>query len=90
VDTGRESVKIASLAAHYARQQYEAETIRFESGLSTSRRVLEAQNDLESARVSELQSRLDLRTAYSALYRIEGSSLGRYGISLNVARQDGR
>jgi outer membrane protein TolC len=90
VETSRESVKIASLAANLAQEQYDAETIRYKSGLSTSRRVLEAQADLESARVAELQSRLDLRVAFAALYRIEGSSLDRYGITLNVAPRSDR
>lgn len=82
VTTSRESIRIASLAANYALEQYEAERIRYQSGLSTGRRVLEAQKDLEAARVAEVQSRLDLHTSLSALYRVEGSSLARYGITL--------
>jgi outer membrane protein len=83
VETAQESVKIAALAANLADQQRDAENRRFRAGLSTSRRVLEAQTDLERARVAELQAKLDLRIAYSALYRIEGSALDRYGIALN-------
>jgi outer membrane protein TolC len=82
VDTSRESVTIAAQAADLAQRQYEAETERFRNGLSTSRRVLEAQTDLESARVAHLQARLDLQTARAALRRLEGTSLQRYGISL--------
>lgn len=85
VQTSRESVRLAALAASLAQEQYEAERTRYRAGLSTSRRVLEAQQDLESARVSELQAKLDLRTAFSALYRIEGSSLERYGVTLTHA-----
>jgi outer membrane protein len=48
----------------------------------TSRRVLEAQDDLESARVSELQAKVSLHTAISGLHRIEGSSLQRYSVNL--------
>ena len=84
VQTNEESVTIAGLASNRAQEQYEAERIRYRSGLSTSRRVLEAQKDLESARVAELQAKLDLRTALSALYRIEGSSLDHYGIGLST------
>ena len=82
VATSRESIRIAALAANYAQEQYEAERMRYQSGLSTSRRVLEAQKDLESARVAEVQSKLNLRTSFSRLYRVEGSSLVRYGITL--------
>jgi outer membrane protein TolC len=83
VRTNQEAVKIAALASNLAQEQYEAERIRYRSGLSTSRRVLEAQKDLESARVAELQTKLDLRTSLATLYRIEGSSLRRYGITLD-------
>ena len=82
VTTSRESIRIASLAANYALEQYEAERMRYRAGLSTSRRVLEAQKDLESARVAEVQARLNLRTSFSTLYRVEGSSLTRYGVGL--------
>jgi outer membrane protein TolC len=84
VETSRESVSIAAQAAGLAQRQSEAETERFRAGLSTSRRVLEAQRDLESARVANLQSRLDLQTARAALRRLEGTSLGRYGITLDA------
>jgi outer membrane protein TolC len=83
VETSRESVTIATQAADLAQRQYEAETDRFRAGLSTSRRVLEAQTDLESARVANLQARLDLQTARAALRRLEGTSLQRYGITLS-------
>ena len=82
VETSRESVTIATQAADLAQRQYEAETDRFRAGLSTSRRVLEAQTDLELARVANLQARLDLQTARAALRRLEGTSLQRYGITL--------
>lgn len=87
VTTSRESIRIASLAANYALEQYEAERMRYRAGLSTSRRVLEAQEDLESARVAEVQAKLNLRTSFSTLYRVEGTSLSRYGIAL---RSEGR
>jgi outer membrane protein len=83
VETSRESVTIATQAADLAQRQYQAETDRFRAGLSTSRRVLEAQTDLESARVANLQARLDLQTARAALRRLEGTSLQRYGITLS-------
>ena len=85
VETNQEAVKLAGLASNLAQEQYEAERVRYRSGLSTSRRVLEAQKDLESARVAELQAKLDLRTSLSTLYRIEGSALTRYGITLDTS-----
>jgi len=82
VETSRESVKIAALASDLSVKQYELEKARFDAGLSTSRRVLEAQNDLETNRVSELQAKVDLHNAIAALHRIEGSSLQRYSVAL--------
>ena len=83
VETNAESVKISALARELSERQYELEEARFRAGLSTSRRVLEAQQDLETARVNELQAKIALRNSYTALYRIEGSALQRYGIALN-------
>lgn len=82
VETNLESVMIAAQASALSQKQYELEKAKFDAGLSTSRRVLEAQDDLESARVSELQAKASLHTAISALHRIEGSSLQRYSVQL--------
>lgn len=82
VDTNIESVKISAQASALSQRQYELEKAKFEAGLSTSRRVLESQNDLEAARVNELQARVSLRTSLASLHRIEGSSLQRYGVTL--------
>lgn len=82
VETNRASVEISALATQLSEQQYQLERARFDAGLSTSRRVLEAQDDLETARVNELQSRVNLRIALSQLQRLEASSLPRYNIQI--------
>lgn len=82
VETNTESVKISSLARELSEKQYELERARFDAGLSTSRRVLEAQSDLEAARVNELSAKVSLRSAYAALHRIEGSAPARYGVTI--------
>ena len=82
VATNTESVKIAGQASALSQKQYELEKARFDAGLSTSYRVLQAQNDLDTARVSELQAKVALHTAVAALHRIEGSSLQRYSVTL--------
>ncbi|MES1168239.1 MAG: TolC family protein, partial [Oleiharenicola lentus] len=82
VETNTESVKIASQASNLSQRQYELEKAKFDAGLSTSRRVLEAQNDLETARNNELQAKVTLHTAIAALHRIEGSSMQRYAVNL--------
>lgn len=82
VETNFESVKISAQARELSEKQYELEKAKFDAGLSTSYLVLQQQNDLENAKVNELQAQVDLRTSLSALHRIEGSSLKRYRITL--------
>ena len=82
VETNFESVKISAQARELSQKQYELQEAKFKAGLSTSYLVLQAQNDLENAKVAELQSKVDLRTSLSALHRIEGSSLQRYAVTL--------
>lgn len=82
VETDSENVKIAALAAEYSAKQYDLERARFDAGLSTSRNVLQTQADLETARVAELQARINLQTSSSALHRLEGNALERYQIAL--------
>lgn len=82
VETNLASVKIAHQARTLSDRQYELEKARFDNGLSTSYRVLQAQNELENARVAELQSNVSLRNSISSLRRIEGSSLQRYSVTL--------
>ncbi len=86
VETNRESATISALATELSQKQYELERARFNAGLSTSRRVLEAQDDLENARVSQLQSQVNLQGALSELQRLEGSSLPRYKIQVEEFR----
>lgn len=82
VETGFESAKLAAQSAQLSGKQYEFENARFRSGLSTSRRVLEAQVDLETARVALVQAKLNLQIALASLRRVEGSGLEYYGIEL--------
>ena len=82
VETNSEKVKIVALAVEFSARQHELEVARFSAGLATSRDVLQAQSDLENARVAELQSRITLLNSISALHRLEGNSLERYQIKL--------
>ncbi len=82
VATNIVAVEIAGKATELSQRQYELQKARFDAGLSTSRLVLQAQDDLEAARVSELQTKVGLRTAVAELQRIDGSSLERYRIAL--------
>ena len=82
VETNSEKVKIAAVGTEFSTKEYDLEIARFAAGLATSRDVLQAQSDLQNARVTELQARVTLQNSISALHRIEGSSLERYHITL--------
>lgn len=82
IETNFESVKIASQARALSDRQYELEKARFDNGLSTSYRVLQAQNELETARMEELSANVALRNSLGTLRQIEGSSLQQYAVTL--------
>lgn len=84
VETNAESVTISSKATELSQRQYELEEARFKAGVSTFRRVQEAQEDWDSARISELQARINLRIALADLARLEASSLEHYKIALQT------
>lgn len=76
------SVQIAAQATQLAAKQYDLQKARFDAGLSTSRLVLQAQDDLETARFNELSARVTLRIALAELHRLEGSSISHWGVDL--------
>jgi outer membrane protein len=82
VATNIESVQISGKATQLAEKQYELQKAKFDAGLSTSREVLQSQTDLETARVNDLQARVNLRIAVANLHQLDGSSLDRYHIAL--------
>ena len=82
VDTGLEQVNIAQLRSRLSTEEYELKKSKFEAVLSTSRLVLDAQQRSDQARVSELQSYVDLKNTWSALRRLQGTSLDTYGIAM--------
>lgn len=82
VETNLASVKIAAEATQLAAKQYDLQKARFDAGLSTSRLVLQAQDDLETARVNELAAKATLWSAIAELRRLEGTSIQQFGVEL--------
>jgi len=82
VQTNQESVRISGLATQLSQRQFDLEKARYDAGLSTFRRVQEAQEDVDTSRVNELQAKVTLRNALADLARLEGTSLQRYKITL--------
>ena len=82
VETNVITVEIAVKATELASRQYDLQKARFDAGLSTSRLVLQAQDDLETARFNELSAKVTLRGAVAELHRLEGTSIKRFGVQL--------
>lgn len=82
VDTNLLAVEIAAKATELSARQYDLQKARFDAGLSTARLVLQAQEDLETARFNELAAKAALRQATGEVNRLEGSSLTRYNVQL--------
>jgi outer membrane protein TolC len=82
VETQLAAVEIAAKGTELAARQYDQQKARYDAGLSTSRLVLLAQDDLENARFSELSARVSLRRAVAELTRLEGTSLERFRVQL--------
>ena len=83
VQSSLESVRAAGEESRLSEKQYDLQKAKFDAGLATSYDVLQAQNQLETARVNELQSKVNLRDAIADLRFLEGSSLDEYHINLN-------
>jgi outer membrane protein TolC len=82
VQTSVASVRSSAENTKFAAKAYELQKAEFDAGLATSYLVLQAQNTLETARVSELQAKVNLLSAIADLRFLEGSSLQLYRISL--------
>lgn len=82
VETNRVAADIAAKATELAARQYDQQKARYDAGLSTSRVLLQFQDDLENARFNELSAQLALRQAVAELRRLEGTSLQRFRVEM--------
>ena len=82
VETFGQSVRSSAENTQFATKAYELTKAQFDAGLATSYLVLQSQNTLETARVSELQAKVNLLSAIANLRFLEGSSLQLYRINL--------
>ena len=77
------AVSAATAAEVLSHKQYDLQKAKFDAGLATSYDVLQAQNQLETSQISEIQAQVNLRVSLADLRFLEGSSLPIYHISLN-------
>jgi outer membrane protein len=72
VQTSIASVRSSAENTKFAQKAYELTKAQFDAGLATSYLVLQAQNTLETARVSELQAKVNLLSAIANLRFLRG------------------
>lgn len=82
LETSAENLRLSSLTAELRAREYETEKARYDSGLSTFRSVQESQDDLDQARLAELQAKVNLRVSQANLDRLEGTAADRYRLTL--------
>ncbi len=82
VESNQKRVDAARAARGLAQRRLEAETSKFEVGLSTNFFVVQAQRDLVQAENIELRTRLDYQKSIVNFDRVQETSLGSAGISV--------
>lgn len=84
VEANWKRVEASRAARELAQQRLEAEQSKFEVGLSTNFFVVQAQRDLADVENVELRAILDYRKALVDFDRVQQTSIGNAGISLNA------
>lgn len=82
VESTLKQVEAATAARELAQRRLEAESSKFEVGLSTNFFVVQAQRDLADAQNSELRTQLDYRKSLVNFERVQETSLAAAGINL--------
>jgi HAE1 family hydrophobic/amphiphilic exporter-1 len=82
VETAKMRIDAAEAATKYARQQLEGEEKKFAAGLQPAYFVLERQNQLSVAQISELQAKADYNIAIANLQRVMSTTLSTNSIEL--------
>jgi outer membrane protein len=82
VESNHKRVDAARAARELVQRRLEAETSKFEVGLSTNFFVVQAQRDLAEAENIELRTRLDYQKSIVNFDRVQETSLGSAGISV--------
>lgn len=79
---GAAAMDAAEASRRLAERNLEAETTKFENGLSTNFQVLEIQEDLAQARLAELRARTNYRKAIIGYRVATGTLLEQRGVSI--------
>lgn len=77
----RQQVTATAATRELQEEKLRAETAKYAAGESTALFVAQAQRDLLSAQVSEVEALIQFRKAQVALFRLDGSLLARRGLT---------
>jgi outer membrane protein len=80
VERTKAQIGATAVTRKYAEEALRAETEKYQVGRSTSLLVAQAQRNLLSAQINEVQAVIGYLNAIITLYRLEGSLLERHGI----------
>ena len=86
LETAGQRIEATGAAREAAQVQLDAERERFSVGLSTNFLVLTRQNDLESARLAEIEARTDYRRAQTEMARAVGTLLDERDVRIEDPR----
>jgi outer membrane protein len=81
LESVQQSVEAATLTVKLQEAAFEREKSKYEEGFSAFRDVLEAQNDLDQARIRLLRSKFQRRSSEIELARLSGTIFDRHGIT---------
>jgi outer membrane protein len=84
IDEFAQSIAATRAAREAAERNVEAERKRYENGMTTNFQVLEVQQQLSDARVSELQATIGYNKAVAAFHRAVGDILEVHNIRIGV------
>ncbi len=83
LEDGAAAIDAAAAAREFAERNLEAEQTKFANGLSTNYQVLQIQDDLAQAQLSEIRAWLDYRKAYVGYLNATATLLDNKGIEIS-------
>ncbi len=87
MELNRASAAAAEVTVRYQQQRLQGEQDKYSLGATTTRAVIEAQRDLQSAQTTLLQARIELVKSRIAMDKALGETFSAHGIELKEALQ---
>ena len=85
IEMNRARIEAAEAAVSAGEKRMDAENARFETGMGTTRELIEAQRDLLAATATRVEARSSLATSIALLDKAVGRTFNRFNIILNEA-----